>query len=204
MRFISIPHLTGIFYPQIIKSFPWAKGKLFFTFDDGPDAEVTPWVLDTLKQYNAKATFFCLGENVETNIDLYKRIIAEGHITGNHGFSHLNGFKTKTDLYIENIEKAEKLISSNLVRPPYGKLRPNQYNILKEKYKIVLWDIMAYDFDQSLTGKQCAELVIKNAKDGSIIVFHDTQKAKKNMLVALSILLKYYSSIGFEFDNIKI
>jgi peptidoglycan/xylan/chitin deacetylase (PgdA/CDA1 family) len=196
--------LTGIIYPQIIKSFPSEKGKLFFTFDDGSDKEVTPIVLDILKKFNAKATFFCLGENVEKNIDLYNRIIIEGHKTGNHGFSHLNGFKTNTKLYSENIEKAEKLIDKKIFRPPYGKLKPSQYKILKGKYKIILWDVMSYDFDQSLTGKQCAEIVIKNATDGSIIVFHDTQKAKARLIEALPISLEYFSSHGYKFDKIEI
>jgi peptidoglycan/xylan/chitin deacetylase (PgdA/CDA1 family) len=196
--------LTGIIYPQIIKSFPNEKGKLFFTFDDGPDKEVTSIVLDILKKYNAKATFFCLGENVEKNIDLNNRIIIEGHKSGNHGFNHLNGFKTNTKLYLENIEKAERLIQQNIFRPPYGKLKPSQYKILKGKYKIILWDVMSYDFDQSLNGKQCAEIVIKNASDGSIIVFHDIQKAKVRLIEALPIVMKYFSGQGFKFEKIEI
>jgi len=204
MRFISIPRLTGIFYPQIIKSFPRAKGKLFFTFDDGPDADVTPHVLEILKQYKAKATFFCLGENVKKNLELYNRILEEGHNTGNHGFNHINGFKTKTGLYIENIERAEKAINNNIFRPPYGKLRPSQYKILKKKYKIILWDVMTYDFDKSLTNEQCAEIVIKNAKDGSIVVFHDTQQAKVRLLLVLPKLLDYYTEKGFQFDKIEV
>lgn len=186
------------------KELSQGKGKALFYFRCTADAEVTSIVLDILNQYNAKATFFCLGENIERNIDLYKRTVTENHATGNHGFSHLNGFKIKTDLYIENIIRAEKLIDSNLIRPPYGKLRPDQYKFLKEEYKIVFWDVMSYDFDHSLTGKDCIEIVIKNAKDGSIIVFHDTQKAKRRLLEALPTLLEYYSAKGFEFDKIKI
>ena len=169
MRFISVPQLTGIFYPQIIKSFPTAKGKLFFTFDDGPDPEVTPNVLEILKQYKAKATFFCIGENVE-----------------------------------KNIEKTEKTINSHIFRPPYGKLKPSQYYIIKKKYKIILWDVMSYDFDQSLTAEQCAQIVIKNARDGSILVFHDTQKAKERLLLVLPKLLEYYIEKGYQFDKIDV
>jgi peptidoglycan/xylan/chitin deacetylase (PgdA/CDA1 family) len=204
MRFISIPQLTGIIYPQIIKSFPKAKGKLFFTFDDGPDPEVTPNVLEILKQYNAKATFFCLGEYVEKNYTLYNRILEEGHSTGNHGYNHLNGFKISTISYTENIAKADKIIGRNIFRPPYGKLRPSQYNILKKNYKIILWDVMSYDFDQSLTSEQCIEIVIKNARNGSIIVFHDTQKAKEKLLLVLPKLLDYYTEKGYKFDKIEV
>lgn len=191
-----------IFYPSIKKSFPLEKGKLFFTFDDGPNPDVTPQILSVLKQYNAKATFFCLGRNVEKHPELLQQIINEGHSIGNHTFSHLNGFSNSTKQYIADIQKASERIKSNLFRPPYGKITPLQYISIKKKYKIILWSIMAYDFDQTLSTSDCIDIILRNAKDGSIIVFHDSQKAKDHVLQALPVLLEELSKRSFLFDKI--
>ena len=203
MRFISIPLVAKILYSKAKKSFPEAKGKLFFTFDDGPNPSVTPLVLDLLKQHDAKATFFCLGKNVEQFPTLFERIKLEGHSIGNHTFNHVNGFKTRTSEYLTEVDKAHKIIQASLFRPPYGKMRLNQYYILAKDYKILLWDVMSYDFDQSLSSEDCEALVKKHAKEGSIVVFHDTAKAKKRLLSALQNLLKYYSNMGYSFESIS-
>jgi peptidoglycan/xylan/chitin deacetylase (PgdA/CDA1 family) len=202
MRFISVPLISRIFYPSIIKSFPKEKGKLFFSFDDGPDPEVTPLILSILKQYQAKATFFCLGRNVEKYPEIFQSIIEQGHSVGNHSFNHLNGFKTKTSTYISDIDKAATLIKSDMFRPPYGKITPRQYFILKKKYKLIFWDIMTYDFDPSISVNECIEIVLKNVKNGSIIIFHDSQKAKTNVLKALPVLLEKLSQLNFSFEKI--
>ena len=202
MRFISIPLIAKILYSKAKKSFPKAKGKLFFTFDDGPDPNVTPLVLDLLKQYDAKATFFCIAKNVEQFPTLFERIKLEGHSIGNHTYNHVNGFKTGIREYLTEVDKAHKIIQSSLFRPPYGKMRLNQYYKLAKNYKIILWDVMSYDFDKSLSSNNCEDLVKNNAKDGSIIVFHDTIKAKKNLIPTLKSLLEYYSMKGYSFEPI--
>jgi peptidoglycan/xylan/chitin deacetylase (PgdA/CDA1 family) len=203
MRFIGIPLISKLFYPSIIKSFPLEKGKLFFSFDDGPNPDVTPQILEILEQHNAKATFFCLGQNAEKHPELLNKIIAKGHSIGNHSYSHLNGFRTPNDIYIHDVEKAEQLIPSNLFRPPYGKITPRQYHFLKKKYKIILWDVLAYDFDQTLSANQCVDIVLNHVKNGSIVVFHDSNKAKNNILAALPKLLDELSKRNFVFEKIR-
>jgi len=202
MRLVKIPRFYKFLYPKIKKSFPDAKGKLFLTFDDGPDPEVTPLILKILKDYQVKATFFCIGKNVEKFPEPFQQIINEKHTLGNHTFDHLNGFKTKSNFYINNIDKAQKIIDSKLFRPPYGKMKFNQYRSIIKKFQIILWDVLSYDFDQSINAGECAEIVLKHAKDGSIIVFHDSKKAKERVIKALPIILGYYKKHDYSFESI--
>jgi peptidoglycan-N-acetylglucosamine deacetylase len=195
--------ILTLIYPQIIKSFPKAKGKLFFTFDDGPNPSVTPEVLNILKEFNAKATFFCLGENVEKNPDLYKRILDEGHKTGNHGYNHINGFKHSTKEFIENVERADLIIQSDIYRPPYGRILPAQYRKLVKNFKVIFWDVIAYDFNENLQPEDCVKNVIGKTKEGSIIVFHDNNKSKIRVLKALPIVLAHFKNLGFTFESIN-
>jgi peptidoglycan/xylan/chitin deacetylase (PgdA/CDA1 family) len=177
---------------------------LFLTFDDGPIPEVTPTVLSLLKKYNAKATFFCIGDNVNRHPDIFNRLINEGHIIGNHTFNHLNGWKTKTDSYIQNIEKCHALIKNNLFRPPYGKITPTQYSILKKGYSIIMWDVLSGDWKSEMSAEDCFENVKRKSKPGSIIVFHDSLKAEKRMLAALEKTLEYFSKKGFRFQSLSV
>ncbi|MEO7292337.1 MAG: polysaccharide deacetylase family protein, partial [Ginsengibacter sp.] len=179
---------------------------LFLTFDDGPDPVATPFVLEELKKYNAKATFFCIGKNVEEHFDLYKKIIDEGHAVGNHTFDHLNGWKTQDEKYLDNIFKAKKMIDSNLFRPPYGRISRFQLKQLKgKKYDLIpiMWSIVTGDFDEEISGEECYLTVIKNAKEGSIVVFHDSQKAFGRLRYALPLVLKKFAEKGFEFKRIS-
>ena len=178
---------------------------IFLSFDDGPHGAATSFVLDELKKYNARATFFCIGKNVQAEPSLYKRILMEGHRVGNHTQNHMNGWKTDNKTYLENIEKARELIDSNLFRPPYGRATAFQIRNLIDKlhYKVVMWDVLAGDFDPKVNGKQAAERVIRRSKPGSIIVFHDSAKALQVLQVALPIVLAYFSGEGFYFDTIK-
>lgn len=202
---------------SIFKSYKWHFSRdtknIYLTFDDGPLAEITPWVLKHLKKYNAKATFFCIADNVNKYPTVFNAIINEGHRVGNHTLNHLNGFKTKTDTYIKNVEAAHctfvkfnPQFSKNkplLFRPPYGKIRPKQAKILKEKdYKIILWDVLSRDFDIKLKGTNCVDNVIKNTQNGSIIVFHDSLKASERLYFTLPKILKYYSEKGYNFKTI--
>jgi len=173
MYFTRPPSILRRLLPGLIWTIPNEENRVFLTFDDGPDPEITPWVLDTLGKYDAKATFFCLGKNVEKYPDLFERIKREGHAVGNHTYSHLDGWKTRNREYFEDIDRADKLIGSPLFRPPYGRIKPSQIKILKERYKIVMWDLLSGDFDSKMTTEECINKVKKYTGKGSIVVFHD-------------------------------
>lgn len=200
--FYRFPKIIKVFFPQLLYSVKNDSNNIFLTFDDGPIPEVTPQILGILSKFNAKATFFCLGKNVENHIDIFNSIKENGHTVGNHSFDHLNGWKTPDCLYFQNIEKADKLIKSDFFRPPYGKISPIQIFKLRRKYKIVMWDVLSGDFDINLSKQKCAEYVIKNVKSGSIIVFHDSLKAKERVLYALPIVLEELQKKGFQFAKL--
>lgn len=173
---------------------------LYLTFDDGPTEGVTNFVLEELEKYNARVTFFCVGYNAERNLELLSEIRNKGHVVGNHSYSHYNGFRTKRKEYVEDVERGEALVNSNLFRPPYGKMKWKQYKTLKNNYTIVMWDVMAGDFDESIDADVCFANVVENAKEGSIVVFHDTEKAFPRLKIALPRVLKYYSDLGYKFE----
>lgn len=196
-----MPRFIQRLYPERIWAFSRSSNSVFLTFDDGPIREVTPWVLDELKKHGAKATFFCIGENVQKHPEIFRRIIAEGHTVGNHTFNHLKGTKTETLEYIENVEKAERLMRNSefriqnsqlLFRPPYGKITSKQARILQKKgYKIVMWDIISFDFDANISEETCLQNVLKYMKPGSVIVYHDSLKAEKNLRYVLPKVLEF-------------
>lgn len=192
---------------KILSSLEWSvrtdKKEVFLTFDDGPIPEVTPWVLGTLKEYEAKATFFCVGENLKKYPEIYQMILANGHKVGNHTMNHLNGWTNFNKTYFENIEKCNALVGSDLFRPPYGKIKPTQINYLKKKYRIIMWDILTKDYDQSMSSENCLKRVKSNCKSGSIIVFHDSLKAEKILRYALPKSLEYLKNEGFSFSSIQ-
>src|SRR5579863_84716 len=205
--FTKTPFWLKMLYPTCLWDYKQERKekKIYLSFDDGPHGAATPFVLDELKKYNAKATFFCIGKNVQAESSLYKRILMEGHRVGNHTQNHMNGWKTDSKTYLDNIEKARALIDSDLFRPPYGKATAFQIRNLidKLKYKVVMWDVLAGDFDPKVNGTQAAQRVIQNSKSGSIIVFHDSAKAFKVLQIALPIVLAYFSAKGFTFETIK-
>ena len=196
---------------NLLRNFIWevpnANNTIYLTFDDGPIPEVTEWVLDILKEENIKATFFCIGDNIQKHPTLYQRILNEGHKTGNHTFNHLNGWSTKTKNYIENFKLCEtehlKLNSEHflLFRPPYGKMTLSQSKkIQKLGYKTIMWDVLSYDFKPSITAEKCKENVLKNTVSGSIIVFHDSIKAEKTLRKILPEVIQELKNKGFQFD----
>jgi len=203
MFLASVPNLITKAFPSLIWKIPEEEKVLYLTFDDGPVPEATPWVLETLKKYNAKATFFCVGDNVRKYPFLYEQIQKDGHSVGNHTFNHLNGWTTKPEEYVKNIEKAAELIDSNLFRPPRGLLKNSHYQLIKSKYKVIMWNVLSIDYEKKLSPKQCSRNVISHAKPGSIIVFHDSIKAWKNMHYALPKVLEHFSNLGYQFRAIK-
>jgi peptidoglycan/xylan/chitin deacetylase (PgdA/CDA1 family) len=203
--FVKSPFWLKNIYPNLIWDIPTQEKKLFFTFDDGPHPIITIQVLDVLKAYNAKATFFCIGNNVVKYPEIYKRIIDEGHAVGNHTFNHLNGWKSADELYLNDINKAMEYIDSNLFRPPYGRISRFQIQqLLKPKYqmKLIMWSVLSGDFDPDISAEKCLNNVLLSTKAGSIIVFHDSEKAAEKMLYALPKVLEQFSKRGFAFEKI--
>ena len=202
---------------KIFSGFTWrfssSEKIVYLTFDDGPTPEVTEWTLALLKEYNAKATFFCIGENIAQNPELFKKLQHGGHSIGNHTYNHLNGWHTSNEDYFNNIVLCENVmqdfkignnLEEKLFRPPYGKLNRVQSKWLKEKgYKVIMWDILSADFDTTISPQKCAENVLKNIQSGSIIIFHDSMKASKNLKYALPQTLDYLKKNGFEMKAIK-
>lgn len=168
------PFPASVIYPDAIYSIRGREKKLYLTFDDGPDPESTPRILDILDAHGAKATFFCTGSKVLASPALFARIASEGHLTGNHGYSHLNGLKTPVRTYCADAFRGRDITCSNLFRPPYGRLRRRQYRILERSMQIVFWSIMPYDFDQTLTADESYNILMRRLKPGSVIVLHDT------------------------------
>lgn len=196
------PKIIKALYSQLTWEIPNTENKIYLTFDDGPTPEITDWTLDILKQFNIKATFFCLGQNVEKYPKIYQRILDEGHATGNHSFSHPSGWKTNDADYFDDIERSQKLINSKLFRPPYGRITKSQAKHLKEQYSIIMWSVLSGDFDVKISPEKCLENVIKHTKSGSIIVFHDSEKAAPNLKYALPKAIENLMERGFVFDSL--
>jgi len=201
-------------FSNYIWDIPNHENKVYLTFDDGPTPEITQWVLNQLNQYNAKATFFCIGKNIVAYPGIFDQIIEKGHGIGNHTHNHLNGWKTTTDEYLENIETCKNTISnlnseisilkSKIFRPPYGKIKAAQAKKLRQQgYKIIMWDVLSADFDQSISKEECLNNVLSSTKSGSVIVFHDSLKAFKNLEYTLPKVLQYLTENNFSFGIIK-
>lgn len=225
LLFTKTSPLLSAVYPDCLWKVNTIKKILYLSFDDGPIPEITPFVLDELKRWKAKATFFCIGKNIEANSEIFQRIIDEGHSIGNHTYDHLNGWNVSDKIYFENIEKCKRVmyevrspksegnakdwLGSNttsdnghqtLFRPPYGKLKPSQYSKLKSQYSLVMWDVLSFDFDLKVEEEKVLQNVLKNAEPGSIIVMHDSLKAKPKVEYSLPKILEYFSEKGFVFN----
>lgn len=194
------PTAFRIFFPNAAWRIPQKEKTVYLTFDDGPIPGVTPWVLETLKRYGVRATFFCVGDNVRKHPDIFKQVVDAGHKVGNHSFNHLQGFKHSTRNYVENVEKADALIHSELYRPPHGQLRIRQQSKLKKKYQIVMWDVVTRDYNKELSGEFVLDIVKRKVRNGSIIVFHDSLKAEKNMKYAMPKAIEWMLREGYKFE----
>ncbi|MEM9849778.1 MAG: polysaccharide deacetylase family protein [Bacteroidota bacterium] len=204
MYLVKTPSLIQRLLPSYLWRIPTQEKVLYLTFDDGPIPEITPWVLKLLKAYDAKATFFCVGDNVRKHPDIFRQLQLAGHAVGNHTFHHLDGWKTRTQVYLANVATCtSQLGSSVLFRPPYGHLKPTQAKAIKKNHRIVLWDVLSGDFDVHLTPEKCLANVLAATKKGSIIVFHDSLKAAPRLQYVLPEVLDYYSRKGFRFEAIN-
>ncbi len=204
MYLIKTPWWLRALYPSFIWNINTNEKVLYLTFDDGPHETATPFVLDELKKYDAKATFFCIGNNVVQHRSIYERILAEGHAVGNHTFNHLNGWKTKDEEYINDIDKAAKEIDSTLFRPPYGRITRFQSSIVNRQSSIIMWDVLSGDFDTDLQPQRCLANVLYHSKKGSIIVFHDSSKAWERMSYCLPRLLEHFTEEGYQFKALSV
>lgn len=207
---IKVPKIIKLLFFNQVWDIPNSENTIYLTFDDGPTPEITERVLEILDKNHIKATFFCIGDNVRKHPEIVQKILSKQHSVGNHTYSHLKGWKTPTKTYISNSEACEiklnslfKIRNSKLFRPPYGKITPWQsYKLRKLGYKIIMWDVLSRDYDASISVEKCYENVIHNVSSGSIIVFHDSNKAKENILNSLEKTIETLKSKGFEFEKI--
>ncbi|HQV01077.1 MAG: polysaccharide deacetylase family protein [Bacteroidia bacterium] len=201
---VQPPYLLQKCFGSLLWRIEEKQKVLYLTFDDGPIPQVTPFVLDTLAKYQAKATFFCIGDNVRKHQQIYNDVINQKHVTANHTYNHISGWETTDFDYLKNIKQAGQLISSNYFRPPYGRITPSQIRMLKHNYKIVMWDVLSMDYKLKITGMQCYMNVKKHARPGSIIVFHDSLKAFARLKIALPATLKHFSDAGYIFKALPL
>lgn len=197
--------LMRALYPNFVWRKPTQEKIIYLTFDDGPIPEITEFVLETLAAYNAKATFFCIGNNIQKNPDVFQKVINDGHSIGNHTFNHLKGWTTDDKVYFDNIEQCkDEMVSrgvyTSLFRPPYGRIKRSQANVVFPDYQIIMWDVLSGDFSLKLSPKTVLEKTLKHTEAGSIVLFHDSIKANKNMLYALPKFLEHFSEKGFRFE----
>lgn len=203
MQIVKPNILIRSIYASLLWRVNTAEKIIYLTFDDGPIPEQTPWVLEQLSAYKAKATFFCVGQNVEKHPEIFAKLKSENHQIGHHTFHHVNGWKTRNESYFEEVKKGNEFAPSKFFRPPYGKIKRSQIKQLKSTYKLIMWDVLSYDYDKNCSEETCFQNVAKNATNGSIIVFHDSIKAGKNLRYALPKTLEYFSKKGYRFEALS-
>ena len=204
MYLVTAPWWIRRFYKDCIWQVKTDEKKIFLTFDDGPHPEVTSFVLNELEKYRAKATFFCIGNNAMKHPNMMEKISAQGHAIGNHTFNHLNGWKNNNYNYVKDITLAEQFIPSKLFRPPYGRISDLQIQAIKKDFKIIMWSVLSGDFDTRLPKEKCYQNVVKNTGKGSIVVFHDSEKAFERMQYTLPKVLQYFTEKEFVFDALSL
>lgn len=203
MYLVKTPAFLQGLFPNFTWRLPTEEKVIYLTFDDGPIPEVTTWVLEQLEHYNAKATFFCVGENVEKYPEVFSEITEKGHSVGNHTYNHLNGWDVENLQYFHNIRHCARLVKTGLFRPPYGRITPKQVQFVQRHYKIIMWDVLSGDFDQDISKEQCLANVTESALPGSIVVFHDSVKAQERLYYALPRALAHFSAQGYRFKALS-
>ena len=203
MYLIKTPHFIQNLFPHFTWRIPTEEKQIFLTFDDGPIPEVTPWVLEQLEKYNAKATFFCVGDNIQKNPEIFQQVKNAGHAIGNHTMNHINGWVSENLTYFHNIRQGARQAKSVLFRPPYGRITPKQTQFLLRHYRIVMWDVLSGDFDNTNSPEQVLRNVVQNAGPCSIVVFHDNIKSQERLEYALPRMLEHFTSEGYTFDSLN-
>ena len=200
---IQTPKIFHRLFPQLLWKVNVTSKIIYLTFDDGPHPKITPKVLNILADYDAKASFFCVGDNVRKYPGTFREVMDAGHVTGNHTFHHLKGWVTSNEAYLEDVKSCHTLVNSSLFRPPYGKLKLSQIRALKKQYRLVMWSVITYDYDQRLSPDKCLQRATEKTGPGDIVVFHDSKKAEKNLLVVLPRFLEYFSKRGYRFETLS-
>ncbi len=222
LYWIKTPAYIKRLFSNHVWDIPNNENKVYLTFDDGPTPEITEWVMAILKKHDIKATFFCIGKNIDKHPEIYLKLIKEGHAIGNHTFNHTNGWKVSCKDYVEDFLDCEEKIDFRtlnleksqienidykikaLFRPPYGKIKPSQSKEIREiGFKIIMWDVLSADFDKNVSPEKCLQNATKKVTSGSIILFHDSVKAFKNLEYALPKTIEILKGKGFEFDTIN-
>jgi peptidoglycan/xylan/chitin deacetylase (PgdA/CDA1 family) len=206
MYLVKTPRLLKKLYPELVWDVNRNDRCIYLTFDDGPIPVVTPFVLNILKQYNAKATFFCIGDNVNKHPDIFAQVKADGHAIGNHTYNHLKGWKTDDKTYLDNFLLADKLINTTLFRPPYGRIKRSQVKLLKAAkpgLQIMMWDVLSADYNINLKPEKCLQNVLKHTSNGSIVLFHDSLKAFDRLEYTLPGAMDIWSAEGYEFRSLS-
>jgi len=188
-------------FPELLWNVPVTEKIIYLTFDDGPHPDITPKVLNILSQFEAQACFFCVGDNVKKHPETFHAIREAGHLTGNHTFHHINGWRTPDEIYFRDVADCQKLVQARYFRPPYGKIRPSQMKYLKKHYQLVMWSVVTFDYASDISKEECLETAISKTNRGSIVVFHDSRKAEKNMLYTLPRFLEYFQQKGYRFET---
>jgi len=197
------PFFFRFFNPRYLScSIPGSEKVIYLTFDDGPVPEITPVLLKILEDRQVLATFFCLGENVMKNPDLFQQVVSAGHSVGNHSYNHLNGWKTPPGEYAEDVLRCNDYIKTNLFRPPYGKFTPSQYFLLRKHYRFIMWSVLSGDYNRKITPEKCLSNVLNFTKPGSIVVFHDSIKASEKLVYALPRFLDHFLEKGCQFEGL--
>ena len=197
------PQIFRQVYPGAVWRMPKGEKKIYLTFDDGPVPEITTEVLAILKKYKVPSTFFCVGDNVRKHPEIFQQIISDGHSIGNHTMHHLDGWKHSWFDYMRDVKECAATFQTKLFRPPYGHMRRSQFKTLSRRCKVIMWDVLTYDFDKAYTKEHCLELALSNSRDGSIVVFHDSEKAKERMLYSLPRYVEEMLTRGYVFAKIE-
>jgi peptidoglycan/xylan/chitin deacetylase (PgdA/CDA1 family) len=210
VRFYKTPFLVQKLFPQFTWRIPTLHKTIYLTFDDGPIPEVTEFVLEQLQRFGAKATFFCVGDNISKHPAIAERLVREGHRIGNHTHNHLSGWKNAPDVYTDNARLCAQKIKQirgaehqkMLFRPPYGQISRKQVQKLKKDYELVMWDVLTYDFDATLAANDCLKHSLAVTQKGSIVVFHDNVKAVSVLEYALPRYLEHFAGLGYTFASL--
>ena len=200
--FVKTSKIIRFFFPSLVWRKKNTKNNIWLTFDDGPEPEATNYILEVLKDEKIKATFFLIGQQIEKYPKLFNSIIAEGHIVANHSYSHKNGWLCDNSLYLDDIEKCQTLMPENkLFRPPYGRISPFQINNLKNKYKIILWDVLSWDFAENIHAKKVQANILRHTVSGSILVLHNNNKSLNKLQSILKETIQSLKQKGFRFST---